>query len=145
MATLQLAQTGFIWGRNFDVPAWKRGSNMKLSTAFHYFRKTLWKSPHLCKSMFPIRTYDFKRLLGSRDQDSTKTRLTQKLQWIALKLLLMKAEIDKSKQVDIICAIKCDYLVITVIMWPRWHEREADTKAHRNKRWLGYFTKMKKF
>ena len=65
--------------------------------------------------MFPIRTYDFKRLPGSRDQDSTKTRLTQKLQWIALKILLMKAEIDKSNQVDIICAIKCDYLVITVI------------------------------
>ena len=46
---------------------------------------------------------------------TTKTRLTQKLQWIALKILLMKAEIDKSNQVDIICAIKCDYLVITVI------------------------------
>ena len=65
--------------------------------------------------MFPIQTYDFNRLLGSRDKDSTKTRLTQKVQWKALKLLLMKAEIDKSKQVDIICAIKCDYLVIKVI------------------------------
>ena len=94
--------------------------------------------------MFPIRTYDFKRLLGSRDQDSTKTRLTQKLQWIVLKIPLMKSEIDKSNQVDIICVIKCDYLVITVITGPCWHEGEADTKAHRNKCWLGYFTKMKK-
>ena len=51
----------------------------------------------------------------SRDQDSTKTRLTQKLQWIALIILLMKAEIDKSNQVDIICGIKCDYLLFRLI------------------------------
>ena len=39
---------------------------------------------------------DFKRLLGSRDQASMKTRLTQKLPWKALKRLLKKTEIDES-------------------------------------------------
>ena len=48
-------------------------------------------------------------------------------------------------QVDIISAIKCDYLVnygyhVTTL---RWRENEPDTKAHRNICCLGYFTKMK--
>ena len=92
MATLELAQTGFMRGRKCDVciPTWKRGSNIKLTISIHYLRKIEPKSPQLCKSMFQIWKHNFKRLLVSRDQTSTKMRLTQKLQWKALKLLLTK-------------------------------------------------------
>ena len=98
MATLELAQTGFMGGRKCDMyfPTWKRGSNIKLSIGIHYLHKIEPKSPQLCKLMFQILKRAFKRLLGSRDQVSTKTRFTQKLHWKALLRLLTKTEIEES-------------------------------------------------
>ena len=86
VATLELAQMGFMGGRKCDmyIPTWKRGSNIKFPIAIHYLRKTEPKSPQLCKSMFQTLKRDFERLLGSRDEAGTKTRLTQKLHWKAL-------------------------------------------------------------
>ena len=76
----------FYGGSKCDmyIPTWKRGSNIKFSIAIHYLRKIEPKSPKLCKSMFQTLKRDFERLLGSRDEAGTKTRLTQKLHWKAL-------------------------------------------------------------